>query len=262
LTIITLTTDFGLADSYVGALKGVILSIAPQATLVDITHMVPPQDVRRGSAILRDAAPFFPAGTIHVAVVDPGVGSARRPIAVRTPQAIYVGPDNGLFTHVLVDDALARPHVIHLDNPKAWLPAVSHTFHGRDIFAPVAAHLATGMPFEHVGTPIDDPVLSPVSGAQRLPDGVIRGHVEAVDHFGNLVSDVPTSWLSGGRWIVHIAGQDIPVLSATYAEVPPGAVLALIGSSGRLEVSVRNGHAAQHLGVQVGEPIVIRPHET
>jgi S-adenosylmethionine hydrolase len=262
LTIITLTTDFGLADSYVAAMKGVILRIAPRAVLVDITHLVPPQDVRRAGMVLRNAAPYFPAGTIHVAVVDPGVGSARRPIAVRTPLAIFVGPDNGLFTHVLADDTPARPHAIHLDNPQVWLPAVSHTFHGRDIFAPAAAHLAAGMPFEQVGTPIDDPVLLPAAGAQRLPEGMIRGHVEAIDHFGNLISDVPARWLAGGDWTVHIGGQDLPGLSATYADVPPGAVLALIGSSGRLEVSVRDGHAARYLGVQPGEPIEVRPRES
>lgn len=262
MTIITLTTDFGLTDSYVAAMKGVILSIAPQAVLVDISHLVPPQDVRRGSTVLREAAPYFPPGTIHVAVVDPGVGSVRRPIAVHTPPATYIGPDNGLFTHVLADDTPGLPTVLHLNNPRFWLPAVSHTFHGRDIFAPTAAHLAAGTPFEHLGTPIDDPVLLPATMAQRLPGGVIRGHVDTIDHFGNLVSDVPSGWLSGRQWTVHIASHVIVGLSATYAQVPPGAVLALIGSSGRLEVSVRNGHAARYLGVQPGEPIEVRPHES
>jgi len=238
VTVITLTTDFGLADSYVAAMKGVILRIVADATLVDISHLVPAQDVRRGSAVLRDAAPYFPAGTIHIAVVDPGVGSARRPIAVRTPQATFVGPDN----------------------PQVWLPAVSHTFHGRDIFAPVAAHLAAGMPFERLGTLVDDPVLLHAAVPQRLPNGAIRGHIETIDHFGNLVSDIPANWLAGSPWTIHIAGLAIPGLSATYAQVPPGAVLALIGSSGGLEVAVRNGDAAAHLRVQPGEPIEARPH--
>jgi hypothetical protein len=259
LTVITLTTDFGLADSYVAAMKGVILRIAAHVTLVDISHFIPAQNVRRGSAVLRDAAPYFPAGTIHVAVVDPGVGSARRPIAVRTPQATFVGPDNGLFTFALAGDSTSQPRVVHLDNPQVWLPAVSPTFHGRDIFAPVAAHLAAGMPFEWLGTPIDDPVLLSAALAQRLPDGAIRGHIETVDHFGNLVSDVPASWLAGGQWTVHIAGLAIPGLSATYAQVLPGAVLALIGSSGRLEIALRNGDVAAHLRVQPGEPIEARP---
>ncbi len=259
MTVITLTTDFGLADSYVAAMKGAILRIAANATLVDISHLVPAQDVRRGSAVLRDAAPYFPAGTIHVAVVDPGVGSARRPIAVRTPQATFVGPDNGLFTFALAGDFTSQPRVVHLDNPQVWLPAVSHTFHGRDIFAPVAAHLAAGVPFEQLGTLIDDPVLLPVAVAQCLPGGAIRGHIEAIDHFGNLVSNVPASWLAGGKWTIHIAGLHIPGLCATYVEVPPGAVLALIGGSGRLEIAVRNGDAAAHLRVQPGEPIEARP---
>lgn len=261
--IITLTTDFGLSDSYVGAMKGVILRIAPDARLVDITHLAPPQDIVRASAILQGIVPYYPPETVHVVVIDPGVGSERRPIAVRTAQGFFVGPDNGVFTRVIADavDAGSPPGIRHLDNPSYWLPAISWTFHGRDIFAPVAAHLASGAAFEDLGPVIDDPVLLSLSSAARRPDGSIRGRIVSVDHFGNLVSDVPAGWLAGRSWRFHIAGRLINGLSPTYAAVAPGEILALIGSSGQLEIAVRNGSAAQQLGVQAGEPIAAMPHD-
>ena len=142
MILITLTTDFGLADSYVAVMKGVILGIAPQARIIDITHDIAPQNVRQAAIVLQAAAPYFPPQTIHVAVVDPGVGSARLPLAVRTPQAIFIGPDNGLFSTVLTETHTESLTILHLDNKDYWLPTVSRTFHGRDIFSPVAAHLA------------------------------------------------------------------------------------------------------------------------
>ncbi len=170
MTIITLTTDFGLSDGYVGAMKGVILGIAPAAHLVDLSHEIAPQDVRQAAHVLADAVPYFPAGTVHLAVVDPGVGSARRPLLITTPRAAFVGPDNGLFTFIL---GTAKTQAWALDQPGYWLPEISRTFHGRDIFAPVAAHLACGVPPEMLGSPITDaaPLAAPLAARSAAPRG-------------------------------------------------------------------------------------------
>ncbi len=243
MTIITLTTDFGLADGYVGVMKGVILGIAPDVRLVDLSHDVAPQDIRRAADILDQAAPYFPAGTVHLAVVDPGVGGARRGLVVQTQNAFYVGPDNGLFTR-----ALAAPgaQAWEPDRPEYWLPAVSRTFHGRDIFAPVAARLALGMPPVQLGRPAADPVRLALPGPMRHEDGHISGQIVHADRFGNLISDVPAGWLTGQGWQCRIAGRQIAGLSATYGAAERGALLALIGSSGTVEIAVREG--ARRLG--------------
>lgn len=261
MRVITLTTDFGLVDNYVGAMKGVILRVAPQVHIVDITHLTPPQDIRRAMTVLQGIVPYYAPDTIHVVVVDPGVGSERRPLAIQTPQGFFVGPDNGVFAQVIAA-AGSYITIVHLNNPAYWLPGVSRTFHGRDIFAPVAAHLANDVPLALLGTPISDPVMLPLLHAERLPDGRIRGHIVAIDHFGNLISDVPAAWLVGAHWRFDIAGRRIDGLSHTYAAAAPGQLLALIGSSDQLEVAVRNGSAAQQLGVQVGEPIEAVAHDT
>jgi S-adenosylmethionine hydrolase len=254
MTIITLTTDFGLADGYVGIMKGVILSIAPDVRLVDLSHEIAPQDVRQAAYVLARAVLYFPAGTIHLAVVDPGVGGRRRPLLVRTGRAFYVGPDNGLFTLALAESGA---QAFELDRPAFWRPAVSRTFHGRDIFAPVAAHLATGVPPERLGRPITDPVRLELPQPARHPDGRLTGQVVYVDRFGNLISDVPAAWVVGGRWRGEIAGQQIAGLSGTYAEAAPGALVALIGSEDTVEIAVRDGNAAQQLVVRAGEPVVL-----
>ena len=259
MTLITLTTDFGLADSYVAVMKGVILGIAPQARIVDITHHIAPQNVRQAATVLQAAVPYFPPHTIHVAVVDPGVGSARRPIAVRTPQAIFIGPDNGLFSIVLTEANTENLAVLHLDQTAYWLPTVSRTFHGRDIFSPVAAHLAAGAPFESLGTPITDPVIIAISQPSKLHDGAIHGEVVYVDGFGNLISDIPEAWLAGRHWVLSCAGQEILGPSQSYASAQPGELLALISSSGTLEIAVRDGSAAARLRARPGEPIQARP---
>ncbi len=252
MTVITLTTDFGLSDGYVGIMKGVILGIAADVQLVDLSHDIAPQDVRQGSFVLSNAVPYFPAGTVHLAVVDPGVGGDRRPLLVTTPQASFVGPDNGLFTF-----ALAQPEAQAwvLDQPRYWLPAISRTFHGRDIFAPVAAHLARGVPPHELGSPIADAVRLEPLLPQRQGNRHIVGHVIHVDRFGNLITNVPGAWLADGDWACEIAGRRIGHLSDTYAAVHSGALLALIGSSGMLEVAVRNGSAARLLGVGTGQAI-------
>lgn len=258
MPIITLTTDFGLADGYVAAMKGVIAGIAPQATVIDISHQIAPQNVREAAYVLHTALPYFPPGTVHVAIVDPGVGSARRPLAAAMGTQYLVGPDNGVFTYAL--QASQPALCIELNNPTYWLPAVSRTFHGRDIFSPVAAHLANGAPLAALGAPIADPVYFDVQPARQEPDGSLRGQIIHVDRFGNLVSNIPGPWLAQHFWTVRIAGQQVAGPSLTYAEVAPGQLLALISSDATLEVAVRDGSAAARLGVAAGEPIVAAPH--
>jgi S-adenosylmethionine hydrolase len=260
MAIITLTTDFGLADGYVGTMKGVILGIARDVQLVDLSHEVAPQGIRQAAYVLARAAPYFPAGTIHLAVVDPGVGSSRRPLIVQTPRATYVGPDNGLFTFALAErDARAWEP----DRPEFWLRDVSRTFHGRDVFAPLAAHLASGLSPDQLGRPQGDPIRLALPQPYRHADGSISGHVAYVDRFGNLISDIPESWLgelSVSRWRFKIAGQCIAGLSSAYADVAAGQFLVLIGSGGTVEIAVRNGSAAARLGVDVDEAVMLCPY--
>ncbi len=254
--IITLTTDFGYTDGYVGALKGVILSIAPQVMLVDITHSIEPQAIAQAAYVLQQAVPHFPAGAIHLAVVDPGVGSARRPLAVHTANATFVGPDNGLFTpFITAPDAV---QIIHLTAARYWRPQPSVTFHGRDIFAPVAAHLAAGVPLSALGAPIDDPVRL-IETPPHLAAGVLHAAVIHVDHFGNLITNLPADWLGQGQWTVEVQGVAAPAISPHYAAVARGMLVAYVGSGGTLEVAVRDGSAAQVLAAGLGDPVLVRP---
>jgi hypothetical protein len=258
MTIITLTTDFGDSDGYVGALKGVILGLAPGVTLVDISHNVPPQDVRHGARVLATAAPFFPPGTLHLAVVDPGVGSARRGIALQTPTATFIGPDNGLFTPFMRE----RTACVALTNPATHLQPVSATFHGRDVFAPVAARLAGGLPLHELGPPVDQPLALPTPQPTRLPDGRLQAEIIGVDHFGNLLTNVP---LLPGAWrgvrVIVIVGEGVGEITLaarrTYSDVAPGELLALVGSEGYLEIALREGSAAARLGLSQGAPIEV-----
>ncbi|OQA46569.1 MAG: Adenosyl-chloride synthase [Chloroflexi bacterium ADurb.Bin325] len=250
--IVTLTTDFGLADGYVGILKGVILSIAPDAHLVDVSHDIAPQDVRQAAYVLGRAAPYFPRGTVHLAVVDPGVGSARRPLLVQTPDACFVGPDNGLFTFALEQPGAAA---YELNRREFWRPAVSATFHGRDIFAPVAAHLANGRLPADLGAAVADPVRLPELAATRSGPGRLHGHVSHIDRFGNLITSIPGAWVRHGAWACHIGGRRIAGIQQTYAAAPPGTLLALVSSGDTVEIAVRDGSAAALLGVSVGEPV-------
>jgi S-adenosyl-L-methionine hydrolase (adenosine-forming) len=256
MSIITLTTDFGSADGYVGAMKGVILGIAPDVRLVDLSHEIAAQDVRGAEYVLGRAAAFFPVGTVHLAVVDPGVGSRRRPLLVTTPQAIYVGPDNGLFTFALKE---ARAAVFELDRPEFWLPNISRTFHGRDIFAPAAAHAALGVAPHALGSPISDPVHLPTVVPRRRADGHAAGHVIHVDRFGNLITDIPGGWVNEGRWCIEIAGRRITQFGTNYADATMGVLLILVSSAGTLEIAARDGNAAAQLGVGVGEAAIVRP---
>lgn len=260
--VITLTTDFGQTDSYVGIMKGVILGIHPATQIVDITHDITPQDMQQAAYMVQTFYPYFPTGTVHVVVVDPGVGSQRRAIALQTPEATFVAPDNGVLTFVW-REALARwgqqqVAAYELTERKFWLASVSSTFHGRDIFSPVAAHLADGTPIEALGPRIESPVEVEIEQPAVGWRGALVGRIIHVDHFGNCITNIYPEHLEqhgiGGKCAVEILDERLSI-SRTYADGQVGALMALFGSSGRLELAVRNGSAARLLGVGVGDNV-------
>jgi S-adenosylmethionine hydrolase len=260
--VITLLTDFGTADGYVAAMKGVILSRAPGAMLVDATHDIPPQDVHAGAFALRAFYPLFPAGTVHLAVVDPGVGSARRAIAVAAAGQWFVGPDNGLFTGVYESEPDWR--ALHLTSERFFRDSVSDTFHGRDIFAPVAAALATGADPADLGAPITDPVRLPGTSAVR-ERGCVRGAVLHVDRFGNLITSLSRRDLDGDPrpgFRLLVAGREIRGFHRFYSDAPAGEPFATWGSAGLLEIAVDHGSAAALLGVGRGAEVVVMQEPT
>jgi hypothetical protein len=256
--IITLTTDFGLRDPFVGIVKGVILGICRDALLVDLTHSVAPQNVPEGLLALESAWRFFPPGTIHMGVVDPGVGSTRRALALQAHGHYFVGPDNGLFTFALDSDGWSA---VAIEAPLYRLPVVSQTFHGRDLFAPAAAHLATGVPLERLGPPVFDPVRLPVPRSKFEGDELV-GEVIGADHFGNLITSVTedhiASLASGGSAIVTLGSRALGSLAGSYEEGELGAPRAILGSSGRVEIFVRDGSAAALLGERRGTTVRLR----
>jgi hypothetical protein len=325
---ISITTDFGQYDGYVGTMKGVIHTLLPGAVVVDISHDVAPQQIHEGAFILYRAYRYFPASAIHLAVVDPGVGSVRRPIVLVTRHGTFVGPDNGIFTYVLraeeisvdyhqleggpawaggmwgvaphwagdeptnghvdpqadlsleldrdpanveeetpqIEEELDMPRAYHLTNPDFWLPSISTTFHGRDIFAPVAAHLASGAHIERMGTPIslESLVTLPVTAPRVHGTGrgtTVTGQVIHVDHFGNIITNLPERLLgplledATSAPVVEIAGHHIFGLASSYADVREGQAIALIGSEGLLEIAMRNTNAAQRMKVRIGDPV-------
>jgi S-adenosylmethionine hydrolase len=265
MPVITLTTDFGIKDGNVGVMKGVIWGICPAAEIADLSHMVAAQDIREGGLILARSAPYFPRETIHLFVVDPGVGTARRPMAARIGDWYFVGPDNGLVTQLL-DRANAsgwETEFFHLDRPEFWLPAVSSVFHGRDIFSPVAAHLANGVTLPELGSRFDDPVRIVLQHPERTATGW-RGEVVHIDHFGNVASNIRLETLgdslNGSRVLVRLGGREIRGLVRTFGERPPGEVIALFGSTGSMIVCVVNGNAAETLGVRVGDGFEVILH--
>ena len=268
--IITLTTDFGQVDSYVGIMKGVILNITPTAQLVDITHAIRPQDVHQAAYIVQTFHGYFPPGTVHLIVVDPGVGSDRRTIAFGTPVAIFVAPDNGVLTYAW-RDARARwgpgaCEVVELVERRFWLDRVSSTFHGRDIFAPVAAHLAGGVPLSALGPRIGAPIEALLEEPAYGRTGGLVGRIIHVDYFGNCVTNITPQHLREvgmeHELVVEIIDQQIVGLCKTYADGPIGMLIALIGSTDQLELAVRNGSAAQTLGVGIGDTVRVRPLST
>ncbi|MBW2618578.1 MAG: SAM-dependent chlorinase/fluorinase [Deltaproteobacteria bacterium] len=250
--IITLTTDFGLIDAYVGQVKGVILGLCPEAVVVDLTHQVPPRHILRAGLIVASSQASFPAGTIHLAVVDPGVGTTRRALVVSAGGHLFVAPDNGLLTPILRDHPQARVWVI---SEKAYLrPCISPTFHGRDIFAPAAGHLAAGLSPALLGPEIDDPVRLDLD-QPRWEGQILKGQVLFSDHFGNLITNITAAQLDRaglpGAPRFKLAGQILTGLHLTYAEVKPGKPLALIGSLDLVEIGVNQGRADEFF--QAGE---------
>jgi S-adenosylmethionine hydrolase len=259
MTLITLTTDFGLSDGFVGIMKGVIYGIAPRVKIVDISHTIAPQDIHEGAHTLWRAAPFFPPETIHLYVVDPGVGTTRRPLAARIGNHYFVGPDNGLLTPILRDaQQNNRPmEFIHLNNPSYWLPKISHTFHGRDVFSPVAAHLANGVSPGELGTPFDNPVRIELPRPERTENGWIA-HITSVDVFGNLSTDLPISALERRTDILfRLPGVEVRGITESYGHEQPGDLVAVVDSEDYLEIAFVNGSAAQRLGIKVGDRVEV-----
>lgn len=257
IPIVSLLTDFGWSDEYVASMKARMLSLLPDLRFIDISHDIPPQDVRAGAWLLGRAVPAFDKGTVHLAVVDPGVGTHRRAIAFAARGCHFVGPDNGLFDRIL-DDAHGA---VELDPERVRLrqqAKVSATFHGRDLFAPAAARLAQGEALRDLGPP--------VTGLERLEwiaernDSQLRSEVVWVDHFGNLITPIGEEDLRelGPELEIHVGGRDIGGLRDTYGEVESGEILPYVGSGGTLEIARRNGNLAGHLGVGRGETVIVR----
>ncbi len=270
---IALMTDFGTDDTYVGVMKGVISGIAPNSPIIDVTHAIPPGDIRQAAFQLWQAVRYFPEGAVLVLVVDPGVGTSRRPVAFRWNDRCLVGPDNGLFTYLLLTHP-AEPAVI-LDNPAYQLARVSTTFHGRDVFAPAGAHLAAGVSVEQLGSPAPELIRFDPPQLNVESDG-LQGEIVHADHFGNLVTNIGyltavrekihiSPWLPGSNpaeYVASAAAVNLPggerlVLSRTFGDVSPGNMVAYIGSEALLEIGVNQGSAAKSLGLSVGDPITL-----
>jgi S-adenosylmethionine hydrolase len=268
--IITLTTDFGEDSPYVAAMKGVILGINPRARIMDLSHQIPPQDVRHAAFFLAGAVPYFPSDVIHVVVVDPGVGSERAVLYVelgRTGHRLLV-PDNGCWTWLPNAESAAEvgptgARVIRVSEARFWRSSVSATFHGRDIFAPVAAHLSCGLSPLALGSPVSDYVKLNRPAYHSSPDH-LAGEVVFVDHFGNLITNIPGDALANfppAQTRTLIGDHEVPRRVRTYAEAETGTLVALVSSRGTLEIAVTNGSAARQLGLGVGTPVVVRRHE-
>jgi S-adenosylmethionine hydrolase len=259
--IITLTTDFGESDPYGAMMKGVILSINPDAKIIDISHQIPAGSIQEGGLIIKESYTYFPSGTVHVGVVDPGVGGKRRPIAVLVDTYFFVGPDNGLFSTIIE----TQPHtdVIHLKEKRYWMHSISPTFHGRDIFAPVAAHLSLGVNPFLMGEKIDNPTPLAYPLPRENNNGLV-GEIIRVDHFGNLITNITrehlSPFLASKDLIITVGRLTLKKISTTYNDVTEGQALALIGSSNVLEIAMNMGRATDYLGKEnaIGTKVQVR----
>ena len=275
--LVTLLSDFGLSDSYVGIMKGAIAQVKAALTVIDLTHQIPPQNVALARFALMTAYPYFPSGTVHIAVVDPGVGGTRRAIAIAVgedeahPTGFLVGPDNGLFSGVLAAHPVIA--VVELTEPQYWrTPKPSATFHGRDLFAPVGAHLASGVPLNQLGISIEpetlvlldvpscsqiearSPSLAQVDGAIDVGATKLMGCVQAIDHFGNVITTIPEAQVRGRKWSLLVS--DVNLLGKeTYSDSQPGDLLALVGSHGWVEIAINGGNAQAKLKLELGMPV-------
>ncbi len=252
MSCIAILTDFGVSDPYVGVMKGVILGLAPNVPVLDLSHGVPPQDVLAGALLLDGAVDYFPPDTIFLCVVDPGVGSERAVLAARLGPWRFVCPDNGLLSAVMERYALGV--AVAATQPAFHLPGPSRTFHGRDIMAPVAAHWACGETMERFGPTLDRPQRLALPRAREAA-GRLLGQALYTDHFGNVITSIRGDQLRAGDRVQ--VGELALELVGTYAEVAPGAPLALVGSTGRLEISLRGGDAARQLAIGRGDPVVV-----
>ena len=271
-SVITLTTDFGTGDAYVASMKGVILTTNPEAVIVDICHTIKPQNILQAAFILGTARRYFPAGTIHLAIVDPGVGSQRKAIILKTPTALFLAPDNGVLSYIIdeMDNTSAAPaaqiaanpeprklgsglEAVAITNQDFWHEPVSATFHGRDIFAPVAALLSLGMPLHRFGNSLSQVCTFPIPKPYNNDQGNLIGHVLHIDSFGNLITNVRSSNLPAERIEITICNQQISGIKRFYAETE--GLAAITGSSGCLEISLKNGNAAAFLGAKVGDEV-------
>ena len=255
--IITLTTDFGLTDHYVGAMKGVILSIAPQAQIVDICHQVSPYGIAEGAYVLAQAYRSFPKRTVHLVVVDPGVGSARRPILLEAEGQLFVAPDNGVLSMIYE----GKPKVRHISNARYFRRPVSQTFHGRDVFAPAAAHLAKGVKPAQMGRRIPDFLWSDFGTPVRTGKHTWTGTILKIDHFGNVITNFRAADFPDlvEREFQLVAGPHVIArLAHSYAESRPGELFAIVGSAGYLEISMNQASAAKTLGCGAGAPVDLR----
>jgi S-adenosyl-L-methionine hydrolase (adenosine-forming) len=257
MATISLTTDFGIRDGFVGVLKGVIYQIAPDVKIVDISHTIAPQDIHEGAFTLWRAYSFFPRNTVHVYVVDPGVGTQRRLLAARLGDHYFVGPDNGLLTPIIEDAERNNLPIeyVQLDQPRYWLPKISNTFHGRDIFSPIAAHISHGVALSDVGTHIPDPVRIVLPRVEKTSDG-FKAQVTMIDIFGNITTNLPASALLGQTDILfRLRGAEVKGISASYGHKLAGELVAVVDSEDYIEIAVVNGNAAQKLGAQVGDVV-------
>jgi len=260
--IISMLSDFGSKDPYVAEMKAVILSICREASIIDISHEIEKFNIRMGAFILAQAAPYFPEGTIHVAVVDPGVGTERRPIIIETQRNLYVGPDNGLLILAAQNEGIKS--IYEITNPKYMLKRVSRTFHGRDIFSPAAAYLAKGVEPQEFGSVICNPV-KPGFSTPEIRGEMIMGEIIHIDGFGNLITNISeknlkASNISEGRALsIQLGEKELTLkLCSSYGEVAKNTPLAIIGGTGFLEISVNQGNASEFFGVKIGDRITLR----
>jgi S-adenosylmethionine hydrolase len=259
MSIITILTDFGIDNEFVGVMKGVIYGIAPEARIVDLTHKVPRHDIREGGIAIWRAYRYFPKNTVHIFVVDPGVGTRRRPIAARIGDQYFVGPDNGLLTYLFEDaekngDSI---EVVHLQNNKYWLEKISRTFHGRDIFAPVGAHLSIGASLRDMGTVITDPARMQITRPIKTKNGW-EAHISVIDGFGNMTLDLPASELNGRSDVrFRLKGVEVSGIVESYGHKSAGELVAVVDSEDYLEIAVVNGSAKEALNASVGDMVEV-----
>lgn len=267
--IITLTTDFGTSDTYVGVMKGVILSINPKAQIVDLTHAIPPQDIYEAAFSIYAARSYFPKGTIHIIVVDPGVGSDRQAIVSHIDNGFFVCPDNGVLSYLLhsIENEGRQPvNSVAIQNSAYYLPEVSNTFHGRDIFAPVAAHLSLGVPLGDIGPPVQTLVQLPIQ-VPEISGNTLTGRIVKIDRFGNAITNISETAIARLEsastakipiYEIRVGRVRLNRLNRAYAESGVGKPLAIIGSYGLLEIAINGGNAKEGLGIKWGDPVVVQ----